>query len=75
MEVLVFSRKLAVVVVGLAFQDSFWALIACLSSYILLWKIMIVWKPYATQGGQFDARLVQAVICVLLVRRLHFKFT
>lgn len=68
MEALLLGRKLAVILAGIAFQDAFWAVVACLSTYMLVWKVLIVWKPYATQGSQFDARLVQAVILLLLVQ-------
>lgn len=68
MEALLMARRLAIIVAGIAFQDAFWAVVACLSTYIVMWKVIIVWKPYATQGSQFDARLVQAVILLLLVR-------
>lgn len=57
------------IVAGIAFQDAFWAVVACLISSIAAWKLLIRWKPYATQGGQFDARLVQAVIVLLQVSR------
>lgn len=61
------ARRLGVIVAGIAFQDAFWAVIACLSTYVIMWKALIRWKPYSTQGSQFDARLVQGVILLLLV--------
>lgn len=73
MEAVLITRKLAVIVLGVAFNDSFWAVVACLTTYIVMWKVLIRWKPYATQGSQFDARLVQAVILLLLVLRLLFE--
>lgn len=69
MEALLLARKLAIIASGIAFQDAFWAVIACLATYGPMFKILIHWKPYATQGSQFDARLVQSVILLLLVRR------
>lgn len=68
MEFLLLARKVVLIVAGITFQDSFWVLIACISSYALMWMVLIRWKPYATQGSQFDARFVQAVILMLLVR-------
>lgn len=74
-EAVLLARKLAVIVAGIAFQDAFWAVVTCLSSYILMWKVLIRWKPYATQGSQFDARLVQAVILLLLVPLCTMRFS
>lgn len=74
LEALLLLRKWAVIVAGIAFQDAFWAVVACLSSYIPMWRLLIRWKPYATQGSQFDARLVQAVILLLLVWLSSFAF-
>lgn len=62
------ARKLAVIVAGIAFQDSFWALIASLFSFVVVWRLLVRWKPYATQGNQFDTRLVQGIILLLMVR-------
>lgn len=69
MELLLLVRKLAVIVAGIALRDAFWTLVACLLSYAVLWKLLVRWKPYATQGSHFNARLVQAVILLLLVWR------
>ncbi len=66
-ELVLLCRKWGIMVAGVLMRDAFWALVVSLIMFAASWALIVHWKPFATHGSQFDARLVQVMMLLLQV--------
>lgn len=61
-------RKWVIILVSLYVVDPFLSMLLTLGGSVLVLMLVIRWKPFAMEGGQFEARLAQIILIVLHVR-------
>ena len=66
-ELLLLTRKWVILLPGVLFRDAFWSLVVSTVMFVIAWATIVRWKPFATHGSQFDARLTQVALLVLQV--------
>jgi hypothetical protein len=66
-ELLLLLRKWAIMVAGISFKSAYWVLLVCVLVHIVVWIVLIRWKPFSTYGSQFHARATQVMLLLFMV--------
>jgi hypothetical protein len=69
-ELVLLSRKWVIVLAGLWLGSAYWLLLVCVLLHILLWAIIVHWKPFATYQSHMHARRTQLLLVCFVVSPL-----
>ena len=66
-ELLLLLRKWAIMIAGITLKNAYWVLLVCVLVHVVVWIVLIRWKPFSTYGSQFHARATQALLLLFTV--------
>ena len=67
-ELLLLLRKWAIMIAGIALKSMYWVLLVCVLLHVVIWIVIVRWKPFSMYGSQFHARATQVLLLLFTVR-------
>ncbi len=67
-ELLLLFRKWAIMIAGISLKRAYLVLLVCVLAHVVIWIVIVRWKPFATYGSQFHARATQVLLLLFTVR-------
>ena len=64
-------RKWGFVLIAVYVRDAFQSQLLALTMTAAVFVLLIRWKPFASESGQFEARVANGLVIVLEVRISH----